>query len=215
MKMEWKSCFKIGTSLFLLYLCVTYWQSAANVAGLVLGAAMPLLIGCIIAYLVNILVSCYEMNELGSFSVITDGVIFHNTLASSDYSFMKHGTFEPRPNYFAVLLWNTLMGTTVYDCGNPDCEGAHAYCHSRRDEKDGCVYLVINNSLKDTTTVELPKDAEVYSLSGNGDLRSSVAYLNGEALVIGENNTLPELHGETRGAGVIELAPGSCAFIVL
>lgn len=60
MKMEWKSCFKIGTSLFLLYLCVTYWQSAANVAGLVLGAAMPLLIGCIIAYLVNILVSCYE-----------------------------------------------------------------------------------------------------------------------------------------------------------
>lgn len=60
MKMEWKSCFKIGTSLFLLYLCVTYWQSAANVAGLVLGAAMPLLIGCIIAYLVNILMSCYE-----------------------------------------------------------------------------------------------------------------------------------------------------------
>lgn len=49
------------------------------------------------------------LNELGSFAVITDGIIFHNTLASSDYGFLKHGTFEPRPNYFAVLLWNTIM----------------------------------------------------------------------------------------------------------
>ncbi|MBQ7839364.1 MAG: AI-2E family transporter [Lachnospiraceae bacterium] len=60
MKVEWKSCFKVGVSLFLLYLCITYWQAAANVAGLMFGAAMPLLIGCIIAYLVNILMSCYE-----------------------------------------------------------------------------------------------------------------------------------------------------------
>lgn len=40
---------------------------------------------------------------------ITGGIIFHNTLASSDYGFLKHGTFEPRPNYFAVSLWNKLM----------------------------------------------------------------------------------------------------------
>ena len=55
------------------------------------------------------------LNELGTFSTITDGVIFHNTLASSDYGFLKHGTFDPRPNYFAVLLWNRIMGTTVFD----------------------------------------------------------------------------------------------------
>lgn len=60
MKIEWRFCFKIVASLFLLYLCVTYWPSAANIAGLVFGAAMPLLIGCVIAYLVNILMSCYE-----------------------------------------------------------------------------------------------------------------------------------------------------------
>ena len=45
------------------------------------------------------------LNELGEFATITDGVIFHNTLASSDYGFLRHSTFEPRPNYFAVLLW--------------------------------------------------------------------------------------------------------------
>jgi len=43
MKIEWKSCFKIGVSLFLLYLCITYWASAANLVGLLFSAAMPLL----------------------------------------------------------------------------------------------------------------------------------------------------------------------------
>ena len=60
MEIEWNSCFKVGVSLFLLYLSVTYWPTAANAAGLVIGASMPLLIGCAIAYLVNILMRCYE-----------------------------------------------------------------------------------------------------------------------------------------------------------
>ena len=44
------------------------------------------------------------LNELGEFATITDGIIFHNTLASSDYGFLDHRTHDPRPNYFAVLL---------------------------------------------------------------------------------------------------------------
>ena len=41
------------------------------------------------------------LNELGSFSVVTRGIIFHNTLASSDYGYLKPEVFDPRPNYFA------------------------------------------------------------------------------------------------------------------
>lgn len=67
------------------------------------------------------------LNELGSFATITDGVIFHNTLASSDYGFLRPGDFEPRPNYYAVLLWNTLMGNTVYHCQNHPMESVHLY----------------------------------------------------------------------------------------
>ena len=79
----------------------------------------------------------------------------HNTLASSDYGFLQHGTFEPRPNYWAVLLWQQLMGSTVYDAG---VEG-HVYCHSRKDGKNGYVYLAINNSWTETTTVEFDGSA--------------------------------------------------------
>jgi len=155
------------------------------------------------------------LNELGEFCTVTDGVIFHNTLASSDYGFLKHGSFEPRPNYFAVLLWNRLMGQTVYATGEEIREGAHVFAHSRKDGKDGAVYLVINNSLTDTTTVELPKDAERYTLSGDGKLRSRKMQLNGVALELGENDALPELKGVLQAAGTVELAPGTCTFFVL
>ena len=154
------------------------------------------------------------LNELGTFPTITDGVIFHNTLASSDYGWLRHSTFEPRPNYFAVLLWSKLMGTTVYDSEIAIQEGAHVFCHSRKDGKDGCVYLIINNSLKNTTTVELPKEALRYTLCGNGNIRNTTMYLNGTALTLGENDTLPEMEG-VEVSGTIELAPGTCTFLVM
>ena len=154
------------------------------------------------------------LNELGDFASVTDGVIFHNTLASSDYGFLKHGTFVPRPNYFAALLWTRLMGTTVYNSGIALTEGAHVYCHSRKDGKDGCVYLVINNSLTDATTVELPKSAVKYTLAGKDGLRSTVMTLNGRDLVLGEGDELPCLCGE-EVSGTIERAPATCTFFVL
>ncbi len=60
MKLDWSSCFKVGISIFLLYLCISYWPSAMNLVVMLIGAAAPLLIGCVIAYLVNILMSFYE-----------------------------------------------------------------------------------------------------------------------------------------------------------
>ena len=154
------------------------------------------------------------LNELGEFCTVTDGVIFHNTLASSDYGYLKHGSFDPRPNYFAVLLWNRLMGKTVYASGEAIREGAHVYAHSRKDGKDGYAYLIINNS-QEVTTVELPKAAEVYALTGNGKLRSRTMLLNGKELVLGENDALPALDGVSVPAGNLEIAPGGCTFVIL
>lgn len=60
MKVTWKSCLKVGVSIFLLYLCIYYWPSVSNLFVVLLSAAAPLLIGCAIAYVVNILMSFYE-----------------------------------------------------------------------------------------------------------------------------------------------------------
>lgn len=60
MKPDTKFLLKIGGSMFLLYLCIRYWPVAADVLGSLAGAALPLLIGCAVAYLINILMSFYE-----------------------------------------------------------------------------------------------------------------------------------------------------------
>lgn len=60
MRQEWKGWFRLGVTLFLLYLAIHYWGALSHGALLVLGTAAPLLLGAVIAYAVNILMSIYE-----------------------------------------------------------------------------------------------------------------------------------------------------------
>lgn len=60
MKVDWKSCVRIGISVFLLYLCITYWPAFADLLHSLLQAATPLLLGCVLAYAINILMTFYE-----------------------------------------------------------------------------------------------------------------------------------------------------------
>ena len=78
----------------------------------------------------------------------------------------------------------------------------------------GTAPVAINTSWKETTTVELPTEATVYVLTGNGSMRARTMLLNGRELVLGKNDELPCPCGET-ASGKLELAPGSCAFIVV
>lgn len=58
--LTWKTCLRIGVTAVLIYLACTYWHGLTNVIGVVLGAASPLLIGAVIAYIANILMTFYE-----------------------------------------------------------------------------------------------------------------------------------------------------------
>lgn len=60
MKLTWKTCLKVGVSIFALYLAIYYWDTVATLVGAVLGAGFPLVIGGVIAYLVNIVMANYE-----------------------------------------------------------------------------------------------------------------------------------------------------------
>ena len=57
---KWKTCFKIGVSAFILFLCIYYWQTAVNYLLVIAGSLISLLIGGVIAYIVNILMSFLE-----------------------------------------------------------------------------------------------------------------------------------------------------------
>lgn len=60
MKIEWKSCIRLGVTVFVTFLAIHYWSSLTGVVGLLFGAAGSLILGCVIAYVLNILMSFYE-----------------------------------------------------------------------------------------------------------------------------------------------------------
>ena len=60
MKLEWKNCFRLGATIFLTFLAIHYWSSLTGLIGVLFSAASALIIGCVIAYVLNILMSFYE-----------------------------------------------------------------------------------------------------------------------------------------------------------
>lgn len=59
-KLEWKTVFKIVIGVLAVYLAVHYWPNISGVIGTVFSAATPIIIGAIMAYPLNILMSFYE-----------------------------------------------------------------------------------------------------------------------------------------------------------
>ena len=66
MQIEWKSCLRLGISVFILFLCIHYWDAFTIDNTYSIGAAAPLLTGCVIAYIINILMSFYERHYFPS-----------------------------------------------------------------------------------------------------------------------------------------------------
>ena len=60
MKIDGKSCIRLGVTVFVTFLAIHYWSRLVGFVGLLFGAASALLIGCAIAYVLNILMSFYE-----------------------------------------------------------------------------------------------------------------------------------------------------------
>ncbi len=60
MKSRWKIFLQAGISLFILYLCIHYWDGFIHLLKLLLAAGTPLLMGCVLAYIFNIPMSFYE-----------------------------------------------------------------------------------------------------------------------------------------------------------
>lgn len=60
MNLEWKQCFRIGVTLFILYLCTIYWKVVMSMLGVALNSITPIIIGICLAYLINLLMGFFE-----------------------------------------------------------------------------------------------------------------------------------------------------------
>lgn len=140
-------------------------------------------------------------------------IIFHNTLAASDYALIDDVTWQPRPSYWAALLWRRLMGEVVLDAG-PSLPELHLYAHCARGLQGGVTLLALNLSGTATARLELPTQAERYSLSSDS-LDGTSAKLNHHTLSLSSTDELPAIPGERVPSGAIALEPFSITFLTI
>jgi len=152
------------------------------------------------------------LNQMGDLAKRGVQVHMHNTLAASDYGLLDEKTYEPRPNYWAALLWRKLMGATVLDAGVTDDVGLYVYAQCLRGRAGGVALLVINVGRESARTMEMPMDAERYTLTA-ATLMDKQVQLNGSDLKLGAGDVLPELNGVRTKAGKVVFAPESITFL--
>jgi heparanase 1 len=153
------------------------------------------------------------LDQLGRLAQRGVQVVFHNTLASSDYGLIDQNTLMPRPNYWAALFWRELMGPIVLDPG-PSRPGLHLYAQCLSDHPGGVVLLAINANGPETESVELKMPIDRYTLTAV-KLDDARVQLNGHELTLAANDELPVIEGERIPAGQIGLAPASITFLAV
>lgn len=154
------------------------------------------------------------LNQLGVLAKDGVQVVMQNTLAASDYALIDESNLEPRPNYWAALLWRRLMGTGVLEAGVSAEPNLYVYAHCQRGVPGGVAMLVINADRQAARRLDVPVKGERYTLTAR-ELTASSVELNGMQLALGKDDTLPKLEGKATWAGLVEFGPESITFLAM
>ncbi|PAF45393.1 hypothetical protein BKH40_03730 [Helicobacter sp. 11S02629-2] len=159
------------------------------------------------------------LNQLGSLAKSGVKVVMHNTLCASEYGLLDGETYEPKPNYYAALLWQKLMGEEVYET-NLKVKGLRIYAHSLKGSKKGKVLMVINPT-SSLHTFDFKTSGMIYVLAPSPyhsdnpykTMSNGEVSLNGVPLML-KDEKLPELNGTPLKAGRISMLPYAISFVV-
>ncbi len=154
------------------------------------------------------------LDQLGRLAKRGVQVIVHNTLASSDYGLLDEGTLNPRPNYWAALLWRKFMGTTVLDPGPSPVPGAHLYAQCLRGVPGGVALLAINTDRTAPLSLEMAMAADRYTLAAS-NLSDAHVQMNGVELELGPGDEVPKPAGLPTAPGHLVLPPASITFLAI
>lgn len=159
--------------------------------------------------------SFWFLDQLGLLARRGQPRMVRQGLAGGADGMLDGATLQPRPDYWAALLWRTTMGDRVLEAvsGDPALR-IYAHCHP---QGDGAVsVLAINLDAERTVDVGVAglssRNMRVHVLEADA-LDSVELRYNGEPLVFGDDLVVPTLEGEI-ATGLV-LAPLSIGVAVL
>ena len=168
--------------------------------------------------------SFWFLDGFGVLSEAGESTFCRQTLVGGNYGLLQNTPeHTPNPDFFALQLWQTLMGRDVMGVERSD-GGAdryfRAYAHSDSESEGGrLTYLLINLSNSSSYSVSLSAGNLLlksrYVVTSDG-LDSQSVYLNGALLEISDGGEFPnvEAMGVEGGDEEVELDPLSYGFFV-
>jgi heparanase 1 len=167
--------------------------------------------------------SLWWLDELGKMARRGTPVVVRQSLTGADYGLLAEPTLEPRPDYFATLLWRRLMGTRVLAATvakTAPAVRAYAHCAAAAapGAKPGAVTVLAINldaSLPRTLALDGVGGGQRQAFVVSADsLQARVAKLNGQPLVAADDGSIPSLAPVAGSGGSLVLPPVSYAFVV-
>jgi len=156
-------------------------------------------------------IDCFRyLGQLGRLAKKGVQVVMHNTLARSEYGLLDHDTHNPRPNYWAALLWNKLMGTEVFEAGSL-APGIDVFAHDMKGNSKGRTLLILNTNNTEAM-FPIPKGATQYMLTAD-ELLTKKVKLNGEELILTADDNVPVVNGVKVKPGNLKLPAQSIVFL--
>jgi heparanase 1 len=151
------------------------------------------------------------VDQLGRLARRGAAALFHNTLSASDYALIDDTTHDPRPSYWAALLWRKLMGDVVLDAGDNHGD-LHVYSHCLRGRRGGVAIVAINLDRTGSASLAVTKPGIRYTLTAD-QLQASNVRLNGRQLAVGAKDVVPQLIGAPIRPGTTALPPASITYL--
>lgn len=157
------------------------------------------------------------LDQLGALARRHIQVSVRQTLSGSNYGMIDDVTLEPRPDYWASVLWRRLMGQRVLDVARTEVDDlVRVYAHCSYERPGAVTVLAINLDEENDVRIEVDgvsgAGKELYVLTSDA-LDSSDLMLNG-TLLRDEDGVLPPLEPAQVGRGPADVPPRAMAFVV-
>ena len=133
------------------------------------------------------------LNQNAALAQLGLEAIQHNTLAASDYALIDRDSLNPRPNYWAAVLWRRTMGTTVLASPRSPSPALRLYAHCQAGKPGGVAVLAINTG-EAPQRVNLGGKAMAWTMTGQ-PLDTRDVRINGQVPALAANGELTGLDG--------------------
>ena len=157
------------------------------------------------------------LDQLGALARRGQKVSVRQTLSGSHYGLIDDKTLDPRPDYWASVLWRRLMGQGVLDVERRAVdEHVRLYAHCTYQRPGAVTVLAINLDAENSVRIEvdaIPNSGKELYLLTSESLTSSDLMLNG-TLLRDDNGALPALTPARVGGAPVDVPPRAMAFVV-